>query len=68
VTTTTAAMDYGVSRRSVARWCDFHGLPHKRIGPRRVRIIDPKALRDWIADHPERLDLSDKMKAAKGLR
>ncbi len=55
MTTRSAAMSYGVSSRTVARWCDFHGLLHKRVGKRRVRVIDPKILREWIASNAERL-------------
>ncbi len=67
MTTRSAAMSYGVSSRTVARWCDFHGLPHKRVGPRGVRIIDPNAMIEWAANNSERFDRSEKIQATRKL-
>ncbi len=55
MTTRSAAMSYGVSSRTVARWCDFYGLPHVKVGPQQRRMIDPKILREWITSNAERL-------------
>ncbi len=50
VTTAELAKLFGVSTRTVGRWCDSLGLPHGWNGRR--RMLDSVAAIDWVNRHP----------------
>lgn len=59
MTTTEAAKLYGVSQRSIERWCSRDGLPHergRRHGLGRLIALDRLTVLAWLRRRPWMLD------------
>ena len=52
MTTTEAATRYGVSQRTVERWCTRDGLPHTRNGKHGRIALDQQAVAAWLRLYP----------------